>query len=76
MAFASLNDFFAMGGHGAYVWSAWGVTAALLLGCVWHARQERRRLLRRLHRRTRRGHQAGGEAPLFSDATGGYTDET
>ncbi|MEE3111990.1 MAG: heme exporter protein CcmD, partial [Pseudomonadota bacterium] len=29
MAFSSLNEFFAMGGHAVYVWAAWGVTALL-----------------------------------------------
>ncbi|MFI8479381.1 heme exporter protein CcmD [Pseudomonas sp. NPDC078700] len=30
MSFASLSDFIAMGGHGAYVWSAYGITLAVL----------------------------------------------
>ena len=29
--FASLADFFVMGGHGAYVWSAYGITAIVLI---------------------------------------------
>lgn len=57
MAFSSLNEFFAMGGHGPYVWAAWGVTALLMLGIVWHARLERRQLLRGLKRRARREQQ-------------------
>ncbi len=54
MAFFSLNEFFAMGGHGPYVWSSWGVTALLLLVIVWHARYERRQLLNNVKRRVRR----------------------
>ncbi|GGC76498.1 heme exporter protein CcmD [Vreelandella lutescens] len=54
MAFSSLNEFFAMGGHAVYVWAAWGVTALLMLVIVWHARQERRQLLKAVKRRVRR----------------------
>lgn len=54
MAFDSLDAFFAMGGYGAYVWSAWAVTALALVGSVVHARVERRALLRDLERRARR----------------------
>ncbi|BBI59778.1 hypothetical protein HSBAA_10840 [Vreelandella sulfidaeris] len=43
-----------MGGHAPYVWSAWGVTALLLLATVWHARVEQRQLLKGLKRRVRR----------------------
>lgn len=34
MAFDSLSAFLAMGGHGVYVWAAWGVTGLLLVGVV------------------------------------------
>jgi heme exporter protein D len=54
MAFDSLNALVAMGGHAPYVWSAWGVTAALLVASVVHARAERRQLIRELQRRNRR----------------------
>ncbi|MGB8712491.1 MAG: heme exporter protein CcmD [Onishia taeanensis] len=54
MAFDSLDAFFAMGGYGAYVWSAWAVTALAMVGSVLHARLERRGLLRDLERRARR----------------------
>lgn len=54
MAFDSLSALLAMGGHAAYVWSAWGVTAALLIGSLWYARAERRQLIRDLQRRNRR----------------------
>lgn len=61
MAFASLQDFFAMGGHAPYVWSSWAVTALLLLGAVIHARAERRQLIRDLQRRERRERRVGSE---------------
>ncbi|MFG6178755.1 heme exporter protein CcmD [Halomonas sp. THAF12] len=60
MAFASLSEFFAMGGHAPYVWTAYGATAALLLGVAWHARAERRRVLRDLRRRVRRERRQAG----------------
>ena len=31
-----MNEFFAMGGYAAYVWPAYGVTAAVLIG-LWIA---------------------------------------
>ncbi|MCG6658413.1 heme exporter protein CcmD [Halomonas campisalis] len=78
MAFDTLQEFFAMGGHAPYVWSAWGLTAALLLGCVLHARAERRQLLRQLERRVRReGRLAADPAratPIQHDS-GGYTND-
>lgn len=61
MAFASFQDFFAMGGHAPYVWSAWGVTALLLLGAVLHARVEYHQLIRDLQRRERRERRVGSE---------------
>ena len=54
MAFDTLNDFFAMGGHAVYVWTSWGLTLALLVGLVVHAFQERRQLMRQLLRQARR----------------------
>lgn len=55
MAFASLSEFLAMGGHGLYVWSAWGVTGLLLLALIGHACFEQRQLRRTLKRRARLG---------------------
>lgn len=77
MAFSSLNDFLAMGGHGPYVWSAWAMALTLLLGSVWHARHERRQLIRQLQRRSRRErhHAAQGKAPR-SRLRAGDTNDT
>ncbi|WP_083001421.1 heme exporter protein CcmD [Halomonas sp. GT] len=68
MAFSSLNEFFAMGGHGLYVWAAWGITALLMLVIVWHARQERSQLLKGVKRRVRRqkAHPQSAQAPVNS----------
>ncbi|KGE79394.1 heme exporter protein CcmD [Halomonas salina] len=68
MAFDSLSEFLAMGGHAPYVWSAYGATAALLLAVGWHARAERRRVRRDLERRVRRERRQ-------AEATGASTDE-
>ncbi|GEN29021.1 heme exporter protein D [Halovibrio variabilis] len=62
MAFDSFSEFIAMGGHAPYVWSAWGVTALLLLASVWHARAEQRQLLKSLKRRVRRENSSRGNA--------------
>lgn len=43
--FASLADFFAMGGHGAYVWSAYGITAIVLILLVIMPLRRRSKLL-------------------------------
>jgi heme exporter protein D len=53
-AFTSLADFLAMGGHGAYVWSAYGLCMVVL---AWNAvlpLLARRRYLDDLARRRRR----------------------
>ncbi|MGM0856212.1 MAG: heme exporter protein CcmD [Pseudomonadota bacterium] len=54
MVMASLVEWAAMGGHGRFVWSAWGVTAVFMVGLALHARLERRQLLRQLKRQARR----------------------
>lgn len=38
MYWASLGDFLAMGGHAAFIWPAFAVAAALLLGLALHSR--------------------------------------
>ena len=46
----SLADFFAMGGYAGYVWSAYGVAAAVLIGLLavsWHQLRHARGMLRR-----------------------------
>ena len=53
MAFDSWSAFLAMGGHGRYVWVAYGTTFALLAGLVLVSRWRHRRWLaqqRRQHR--------------------------
>ena len=54
MSFASLSDFIAMGHHGVYVWSSYGICLAVL---AWHVAlpiAARRRYLQQEARRLRR----------------------
>ena len=32
-----VRDFLAMGGYGAYVWAAYGITLAVLVGLFWQS---------------------------------------
>ncbi|HEY4338318.1 MAG TPA: heme exporter protein CcmD [Steroidobacteraceae bacterium] len=52
--FTSFSDFLAMGGHGAYVWSAYGLCMAVLALNVILPLLARRRYLDDLARRRRR----------------------
>jgi heme exporter protein D len=42
-----VSEFFLMNGHGAYVWSAYGITLAVLILNVWLARTKHRAALQR-----------------------------
>jgi heme exporter protein D len=48
-----MNKFLYMGGYAAYVWSAYGLTAAVLIGMIAHSLLWHRRLLKDLRRRSR-----------------------
>ncbi|HEU4620334.1 MAG TPA: heme exporter protein CcmD [Gammaproteobacteria bacterium] len=43
----ALIDFLQMGGYAAYVWSAYGITLAVILFNIWAARRARRLPLER-----------------------------
>jgi heme exporter protein CcmD len=47
----NLTTFFAMGGYGAYIWSCYGITAAVLIFMVWRARSELKSEIVRAQRR-------------------------
>lgn len=78
MAFSSFSAFLVMGGHAPYVWAAWGVTALLMIASVWHARVERRQLIRdvkrRVRRETTRSPQSASAAPNLLQAS--HSDDT
>lgn len=46
-----MNDFFAMGGYAAYVWSAFGLTAVVLAGNWFLARRRYARAAELVRRR-------------------------
>lgn len=46
MAFDSFADFLAMGKHGPYVWSAYGLTAVAMLWLTVQTLSERKRFFR------------------------------
>ncbi len=41
MAFDSFADFLAMGKHGVYVWSCYGLTFGVIAWLLWHTYHER-----------------------------------
>lgn len=54
MSFATFGDFLAMGHHGLYVWSAYGICLAVLALNVGEPLLARRRYLQEEARRLRR----------------------
>jgi len=46
MQWGSPSEFFAMGGHGLYVWGSYGVAALLMFVEPWLAARRRQRALR------------------------------
>ena len=54
MSFSSWSEFFHMGGYAFYVWTAYGLTLAVLSGAVLSSLRRHRRLRRELARRERR----------------------
>jgi heme exporter protein D len=50
MHWNSLADFFAMGGHGLYVWGSFGVTALVMLLETWLTLRRQRAIRLRLAR--------------------------
>jgi len=54
MSFASFGDFLAMGHHGLYVWSAYGICAVVVLWNLAVPLLARRRYLQEEARRMRR----------------------
>lgn len=45
MNWGSVSDFLSMGGHGPYVWGAYGLTALVMAVEPWLAARRRRRAL-------------------------------
>jgi len=53
-----MSEFLYMGGYAAYVWTAYGLAAAVLLGMIAHSLLWHRRLLKDLRRRSARSRMA------------------
>lgn len=53
-----MREFLAMGGNGAYVWSAYGITLAVLIWNIWAARARLKRNLRLAARDADSGQEA------------------
>ena len=47
----NLDEFLAMSGYGAYVWSCYGLTLVVLIGNAWSARRRLSAALLRAQRR-------------------------
>ncbi|TWI53888.1 heme exporter protein D [Pseudomonas duriflava] len=58
MSFESIGDFLAMGHHGAYVWSAYGLTLLVLTGNIVWPIMARKHYLQVEARRLRREERA------------------
>ncbi|MBL4868378.1 MAG: heme exporter protein CcmD [Pseudomonadales bacterium] len=54
MYFDNFSDFVQMGSHGSYVWSAYGVTAVVLLASLGYPIKRRRNLAKEYARRVKR----------------------
>ena len=70
-----MSEFLAMGGHGLYVWLAYGATVAIVLAnvvSVWFSRKRYLREAMALARRQETA-QAAGSQRTFAAATGSDT---
>ncbi len=56
MQFDSVNAFLHMGGHGLFVWSAYGITTVVMLWLLLAPLYRSRALLRQVHRHRQRAH--------------------
>lgn len=59
MYFHSLADFLAMGGHGFYVWTAYGIATVLVAVHLVLLKRERKQTLQRIRRQLERDADPG-----------------
>ncbi|MGH8678844.1 MAG: heme exporter protein CcmD [Burkholderiales bacterium] len=52
MQWQSVPDFFAMGGHGLYVWGSYAMTAVVVAAEIWWLKRRNRTLRQGLGRNT------------------------
>ena len=46
--FYSFSEFIAMGKHGVFVWSCWGITIGMMLIFILYSRRQRQALIKQL----------------------------
>ncbi|MGF1548545.1 MAG: heme exporter protein CcmD [Thiotrichales bacterium] len=46
----TISDFFSQGGYAFFVWSSYGMTAALLIAEIWFLRHHRHTIVNRVKR--------------------------
>ena len=61
MYFHSFSDFLAMGHHGVYVWSAYGISAVVIIANMVLAVKQAATLRKTLARQARREQQLGSD---------------
>ena len=62
--FYSLSEFFAMGKHGVFVWSCWGITVGAILLLILYSRKQRQALLKQLAiQQARQAQRASSKSP-------------
>jgi heme exporter protein D len=61
MAFDSWADFIAMGHHGVYVWSCYGLTFAVIVGLLWQAQQDRQQFFQQYQQQMKRDAQSANQ---------------
>lgn len=71
MHFDSLNDFWAMGGHGFYVWLAYGLTFLIILANVIQPILRNRQLIKEQRQRLKREQGAASIQGSTEDSTQG-----
>ena len=73
MSFSSIGEFFAMGGHGLYVWLSYGAAAIIVAYNVVAVRLRLRRFFRQARDLEQRAGPPGrpGAAPAAVEARGG-----
>ncbi len=54
MAFESLSDFLAMGTHGVYIWSVYGISTVLLIGITLQSLTAKKRTIKRFRQQNLR----------------------
>lgn len=54
MSFDSISEFFAMGGHGLYVWLSYAIALAILILNIMNPVMQKKKVLTDLARRLRR----------------------